>query len=264
MKLIKSPWHGLFCKLVKSSRKSIKITSPFIKEKIVLNLFDSKKPAVKVSLITSFKLMNFYTGASDLNALEVILKKNGVVSNYQKLHSKIYIFDDTTAIISSGNLTVGGLIHNYEYGVLIEDKNSLNEISNDFGDLLKDEATGKISYSEIEKAKDIISKIPKSTPIVLDESEINKKSGEFEIYTGGIETIISSLKGWKLEIFKCLMLLPKPTFSLNDLTQFKTHLQRRFPSNNFIEAKIRQQLQYLRDIGLVEFLGNGKYKKLWK
>ncbi|MFA6309249.1 MAG: hypothetical protein WC677_05850 [Clostridia bacterium] len=33
---------------------------------------------------------------------------------------------------------------------------------------------------------------------------------------------------------------------------------------NNIEAKIRQQLQLLRDLGLVKFEGNGVYKKLWK
>ncbi|MDE6208416.1 MAG: hypothetical protein K2M73_01940 [Lachnospiraceae bacterium] len=29
-----------------------------------------------------------------------------------------------------------------------------------------------------------------------------------------------------------------------------------------IEAKIRQQLQFLRDIGFIEFLGIGQYRKI--
>ncbi|WP_461207931.1 hypothetical protein [Clostridium sp. DL1XJH146] len=29
-----------------------------------------------------------------------------------------------------------------------------------------------------------------------------------------------------------------------------------------MKAKIRQQLQILRDNGIIEFLGNGRYKKL--
>jgi type II restriction enzyme len=32
------------------------------------------------------------------------------------------------------------------------------------------------------------------------------------------------------------------------------------PQNRNIEAKIRQQLQMLRDHGLIEFLGNGRYR----
>lgn len=263
MKLIKSPWHDLFCELVTSSKKSIKITSPYIKGNIVSNLCESKNSTVEVSLITSFKLMNFYTGASDLNALEIVLNHNGTVSNYQRLHSKIYIFDDTTAIISSGNLTTNGLIHNYEYGVLIEESNPLNEILKDFNDLLMDEITGKISTMEINKAKDIISKIPKSKPIIIDDTELKGQSEIPEIYTGGIGTITSSLSGWKLEVFNCLLKLSKEIFSLKDLNQFKIQLQKRYPNNNFVNAKIRQQLQYLRDIGLVEFLGKGMYRKLW-
>ncbi|MFR4384325.1 MAG: restriction endonuclease, partial [Phascolarctobacterium sp.] len=31
--------------------------------------------------------------------------------------------------------------------------------------------------------------------------------------------------------------------------------------NHYIQAKIRQQLQLLRDKGLLEFCGNGSYKK---
>ncbi|WP_254904755.1 hypothetical protein [Clostridium tyrobutyricum] len=33
--------------------------------------------------------------------------------------------------------------------------------------------------------------------------------------------------------------------------------------NNTINASIRRNLQELRDLGLIEFLENGKYKKLW-
>jgi type II restriction enzyme len=44
----------------------------------------------------------------------------------------------------------------------------------------------------------------------------------------------------------------------------KNHLKAIYPTNQHITDKIRQQLQFLRDLGLVEFLGDGKYKKLWK
>lgn len=41
-------------------------------------------------------------------------------------------------------------------------------------------------------------------------------------------------------------------------------LKEQYRNNRNIEAKIRQQLQYLRDLGLVKFEGNGVYKKLWE
>ncbi|MBE6823326.1 MAG: hypothetical protein E7518_09565 [Ruminococcaceae bacterium] len=41
-----------------------------------------------------------------------------------------------------------------------------------------------------------------------------------------------------------------------------THLSRLHPNNNHIRAKIRQQLQVLRNDGIIEFVDNaGTYKK---
>ncbi|MCI9138110.1 MAG: hypothetical protein HFH48_11245 [Lachnospiraceae bacterium] len=38
-------------------------------------------------------------------------------------------------------------------------------------------------------------------------------------------------------------------------------LQEKHKNNHNIEAKIRQQLQILRDKGFIEFLGRGHYRK---
>jgi len=37
-------------------------------------------------------------------------------------------------------------------------------------------------------------------------------------------------------------------------------LQAKHPENHNVKAKIRQQLQYLRDKGVIEFLGRGHYR----
>ena len=262
MKLIKNPWNELFYDLVRASEMSIKVTSPYVKENAVKNLFAHKKEKVSISLITSFKLMNYYRGASDLSALELILNKKGSVSNFQKLHSKIYIFDDRIAIISSGNLTKGGLVDNYEYGVLLEDE-SVSEVVGDFSTLLRNDVTGKITFPHISQAKEILMKALKVKSIVLPEIEIEKQNEEIEIFTGGVESIASTLKGWKLEVFNHLLKIPSSNFSLREVNSFLPEFRRKYPKNTQIEAKVRQQLQELRDLGLVEFLGKGRYRKLW-
>jgi len=263
MKIIKNPWKNIFLNLVSSSKDSIKILVPFVKENIVADIFSTKKKSSKFSLITSFKLMNFYSGVSDLSALKFILNQKGIVCNYQKLHSKVYIFDEDKAIVSSGNLTTNGMIRNYEYGILLEEKTIIQSIIADFQTLIENDNTGSIGVNEINKAQEILSKIPKSQPIKLPEFKIQKQFEDIEIYTGGVESILSSLSGWKLEVFKCLLKIPTQSFSLNDINAFVKRLSILYPNNKYIEPKIRQQLQMLRDIGLVEFLGNGKYKKLW-
>jgi type II restriction enzyme len=51
---------------------------------------------------------------------------------------------------------------------------------------------------------------------------------------------------------------------LNEVYRFEPDLHEMYPNNQNIRAKIRQQIQFLRDLGLIEFLTNAKYKKLWK
>lgn len=69
-------------------------------------------------------------------------------------------------------------------------------------------------------------------------------------------------KGWILDIMTCVDLIKKETFSLDDVYKFEDKLKLRYPSNNFIKDKIRQQLQVLRDKGIIEFVGHGNYKKI--
>ncbi len=263
MQLIKSPWSNLFFEMVRSSSKSIKITSPFVKENVASKIIATKQSKVSVELITSFKLMNYYTGASDLAALEHILEGNGHISNLQKLHSKIYIFDDVRAVITSGNLTNGGLVNNYEYGVLVDDVNLMKQISSDFRLLQSNEMAGVISLQHIADAKAILAKVPKRVSVDLPEFDNVTSVEVSDAYGGGVDSIVSTLKGWKREVFSCIQSLSMPVFSLDDINLFVPHLRAKYPKNNNIEAKIRQQLQYLRDIGLVEFVGKGKYRKLW-
>jgi len=51
-------------------------------------------------------------------------------------------------------------------------------------------------------------------------------------------------------------------FSLSDVLEFKEQLATKYPDNRFIDAKIRQTLQVLRDQGVLKFLGRGKYTRL--
>ena len=54
--------------------------------------------------------------------------------------------------------------------------------------------------------------------------------------------------------------MEKETFSLNDMYSFENYLKIKHPENNNIKAKIRQQLQILRDRGYLKFISRGKYK----
>lgn len=68
-------------------------------------------------------------------------------------------------------------------------------------------------------------------------------------------------RGWTIEIMKVLDEIEGDHFSLTEVYRFESLLQGKFPNNNFVKDKIRQQLQVLRDKGIIEFKGNGKYSK---
>ena len=67
-------------------------------------------------------------------------------------------------------------------------------------------------------------------------------------------------KGWLLDIIKCIEKINKNSFRLSDIYQFEEYLKLKHPKNNNIQAKIRQQLQILRDKEYLEFESRGKYK----
>lgn len=70
------------------------------------------------------------------------------------------------------------------------------------------------------------------------------------------------LKGWILTVMQCIDAIKKPEFRLDEMYAFEENLKQEYPNNRHIKDKIRQQLQYLRDFGYLEFVGRGKYKKI--
>ena len=70
-------------------------------------------------------------------------------------------------------------------------------------------------------------------------------------------------KWWIFDIMKCIEKLEKDEFVLQEIYAFESDLKILHPENKNIKAKIRQQLQFLRDKWYLEFLEKrGNYKIL--
>lgn len=65
---------------------------------------------------------------------------------------------------------------------------------------------------------------------------------------------------WKALVADVLADLPRE-FTLQDVVARREIFAQAYPSNRFIDAKIRQTLQILRDQEMLEFLGHGRYRK---
>lgn len=68
-------------------------------------------------------------------------------------------------------------------------------------------------------------------------------------------------RSWLIDTLRCVERLA-PEFGLSDIYAFDVELQARHTGNHHVRAKIRQQLQRLRDAGLVLFLGGARYRRV--
>lgn len=262
--VINSPWKDDFFDLIANTKESIKICSPFIKYNIVEEIYNIKAEDAKVYLITNFNLANFYRKASDIEAIDYIIRNKGEVKNCQNLHAKIYIFDDRISIITSANLTSSGLSRNFEYGVICDEPSFTIEVCKNYDSLYKSRLSDQVVEDDVNEVYNILNGLPKEKKVKIPRINLHAAlDEEDELLTVGYEYIEKSLSGWKLEVFKDICKIDKMIFNLDDIYKFKGELHKIFPGNNFIEAKIRQVLQGLRNIGLIKFLGNGEYKKLF-
>lgn len=93
--------------------------------------------------------------------------------------------------------------------------------------------------------------------VILDSKSVcNEYNRIYSLQTNNIDN-----RGWLIDVLKCVERLDS-TFTLKQMYAFVEELRIKHPMNNNIEAKIRQQLQFLRDKGFVSFSSRGNYKKL--
>lgn len=110
----------------------------------------------------------------------------------------------------------------------------------------------------------LFSKIPKAGQIyyVEDGKEVDKR----EVLDKWQKTVFlkkikkADAKGWILDIMNCIDSLNKKESSLQDIYRLESDLKIIHPENKHIKDKIRQQLQFLRDKGYLDFIGSGMYR----
>jgi type II restriction enzyme len=66
--------------------------------------------------------------------------------------------------------------------------------------------------------------------------------------------------GWTHDVLDAVDSLHKSKFTLSEVYESERELQKLHPANHYVREKIRQQLQILRDLGVLEFLGDGEYR----
>lgn len=92
----------------------------------------------------------------------------------------------------------------------------------------------------------------------ISPREVRKRWRRFEF----LKAITHESRGWTADVLACVRRLDQRMFSLEDIYRFEDELSKLHPRNRHVKAKVRQQLQVLRDRGIVKFLGGGNYVTL--
>lgn len=102
-----------------------------------------------------------------------------------------------------------------------------------------------------------IAKIPiiLNGEIMPSTDVISQYKRVFNLQTSSMES-----RGWLIDTLHIVERM-EDIFSLKQMYEYCAELKTKHPNNNHIQDKIRQQLQFLRDKGFIEFKGHGIYKK---
>jgi type II restriction enzyme len=94
--------------------------------------------------------------------------------------------------------------------------------------------------------------------VVVDRRHVRNSFRKFK----RLGEVSPDLRGWSTLTLAAVRSLNREEFSLGDLYSKEETFATVYPTNSNLRAKVRQQLQVLRDLGYLEFLGRGRYRLL--
>ncbi|MFN0130941.1 MAG: phospholipase D-like domain-containing protein [Phycisphaerales bacterium] len=137
IQLIAGSWDAMFTELVSSAEQRLVLCAPYVSpdgaEAVARARSDKGAFGNQSVMLTDLSPRAVCTGATDPRAVAsvcAILQGSRVV-HLPRLHAKVYIADCNRAVVTSGNLTAGGLGRNYEYGILVSDATLAAAIESD-------------------------------------------------------------------------------------------------------------------------------------
>ena len=137
IELLQKNWSAVFRKIVGDATTELFISSPYItgdgSRFISDNMSTIFRRGGKATVLTNLSPMSMAQGATDPAAIGNLWQScsNFELWHLPSLHAKLYISDKKTAIITSANLTMGGLVNNFEYGVSLSDPKIVTDILDD-------------------------------------------------------------------------------------------------------------------------------------
>ncbi|MFO7956845.1 MAG: phospholipase D-like domain-containing protein [Candidatus Brocadiia bacterium] len=138
IEMLTSPWVDAFESLVRRAESSLTICSPYIARepcKKLLDLLpgDDDDRRVSILVVTDLSRDAVLSGATDIRAVCDLSREHKPLrlSFLPSVHAKVYVADTRAAIVTSGNMTWGGLCRNFEYGIHVTEQSQVQRIRRD-------------------------------------------------------------------------------------------------------------------------------------
>ena len=229
----------------------------------ILQLTDLVPKGASRTLVTRTDLRDFAMGASSLDTLCSLSKEGVSIRSLHRLHAKIYVFDHSAALVTSANATRAGMWRNFECGLGITDSVTVSTLAksllNGFGTREEVDEVGLKEllgmYRNLESIKVTVTPHPKR-----GDDDLPPSKPTFSIPDK--QALLKGFTGWRRLTLEGVLEMPEAGFKMDELMQVcGPKAAMKYPKNRFVPEKLRQQLQLLRNRGLVEFVSPGIYRR---
>jgi HKD family nuclease len=257
--------------------QDIRIAVAFVSQR-GLALIDSALTAAIQAGATAEFLVGLDMQSTEPQALKALLDRSretaclslycyASVSAAGIYHPKLYVFraeDQVTSIVGSSNLTEGGLKKNVEVNVRIEatvGDELVSDIYATYGRLkflperVEPDDEFLALYAELCQRQRVESKSASRDASTL------KLMASFREKAKTLRRPVPSrrdLVGWLELVYDAL---PDGEFTNELVYAQEPEFRKQYPDNLNVRAKVRQQLQVLRDMGLIEHIARGHWRK---
>ena len=114
-------------------------------------------------------------------------------------------------------------------------------------------------------SKILLGRLPAEARVPVVQDGVARHPDDVRREWGRYRFLSGQLGGWAADVLYCVRALERESsvkeFTIQDFyRRFEAELAVRYPNNKNVRAKVRQQLQLLRDGKVLRLLGNGRYE----
>jgi len=262
--IITSPTDQWLRESLRHCNESFAVSSPYVGA-YLRDMVSKLDEEITTTLLTRTLLTDFASRASDLEAVHSLAQRTKGILSLSSLHAKVYVIDNRRAIVTSANATFSGMHRNRECGVEISTGRDIKYlrglIESGFEAIPKPQLWTADDLAELRESVEALrAALPRIA--TLREAAIEAPP-RVQLQQRQFDRFLENLSGWAQLTMEGIARIPSDICTMDQVFAACAPLAAtRYPDNRHVREKLRQQMQRLRDLGLVAFLGSGRYERL--